>query len=103
MTTDALNADSGELPQPSLYWFASDWLFGRPFLSLMGAATAFSYRGSLLIALSLIGLVVWVLGDLVVYLARHKTLPPRPVWGLHNRWTVPLCFAVWTFSAVQAF
>ena len=103
MTSDTVNVDSGELPQPSLYRFASGGLFGRPFLSLMGVAIVFGYRGSLLIALSLIGLVAWVLVDLVVYRTRHGALPPRPVWGLHNRWTVPLYFAAWTFSAVQAF
>jgi len=52
-------------------------------------------------ALALGAYTVWVIGDLVIYRIRHRTMPPRPTWGRHSRWTVPLYFLVLIIRAIQ--
>ena len=52
-------------------------------------------------ALALGAYAVWVIGDLAIYRIRHHAMPPRPAWGRHSRWTVPLYFLVLTIRAIQ--
>ena len=91
--------------RPPLYsvdLFCADWAFGKPLLALVWVGVAAS-SGPRVSAFSLAGIAAWVLVDLLAYRIRRRALPPRPVWGRHNRWTVPLFFAAAIFSAAQAF
>ena len=76
----------------------SDYLFGLPLLVWVWIAVTLSPLRN---AISLGGFVVWVLGDLAIYRIRHRQMPPRPSWGRHNRWTVPLLFLVMIVRAIQ--
>ncbi|MYA73760.1 MAG: hypothetical protein F4Y27_03675 [Acidimicrobiaceae bacterium] len=78
--------------------FANYWISGLPLLVWVWiAATQSPLRNAISLGIQ----VVWVLGDLVIYLVRHRVMPPRPTWGKHNRWTVPLFFIVVIVRAVQ--
>ncbi|MDE0067675.1 MAG: hypothetical protein OXN44_12495 [Acidimicrobiaceae bacterium] len=76
----------------------SDYLFGLPLLAWAWIALT---QSPLRNAISLGLYVVWVLGDLAIYRIRHRAMPPRPTWGKHNRWTVPLLFIVLIVGAIQ--
>ena len=76
----------------------SDYLFGLPLLVWAWIAVT---QSPLRNTISLGFYVVWVLGDLAVYRIRHRVMPPRPTWGKHNRWTVPLLFIVLIVGAIQ--
>ena len=76
----------------------SGYLFGLPLLVWVWITATQSPLRS---AIALGGYVVWVLGDLVIYRIRHRVRPPRPIWGKHNRWTVPLLFLVFIIRTLQ--
>ncbi|MDE0608188.1 MAG: hypothetical protein OXH78_13665, partial [Acidimicrobiaceae bacterium] len=79
-------------------FLTADWFHG---LSLLVWVWITATQSPLRNAIALGGYVVWVLGDLAIYGIRHRTMPPRPTWGKHNRWTVPLFFAVVIVRAIQ--
>ena len=71
-------------------------------------ATSWCVQRSSVFLAALMGVVsaavlVLVIVDLVRYRVKHGAMPPKPTWGKHNRWTVPLLFAVCVYSIVAAF
>lgn len=105
ITPDVATQTRPEDHKPPLYsvdCFTTGWTFGQPLLTFVWIAIAFG-NPPLFGVFSLAGIAAWVLVDLVVYRVRRGSLPPRPVWGRHNRWVVPLFFAGGIFSTVQAF
>ena len=87
--------------RPRLFFIealASDFFFGLPLLVWAWITATHSPLSN---AISLGGYVVGILGDLAIYGIRHRTMPPRPTWGKHNRWTVPLLFTVFIVRAIQ--
>ena len=98
-TTDAQAAEQRP-PLSSISLFATEWVFGWPILLILGGP---SNGYPWISAAFLVACALWVVVDLVVYLARHNALPPWPVWAKFNRWTVPLYFAVSAFSAARIF
>ncbi|MCY3851239.1 MAG: hypothetical protein OXF75_10630 [Acidimicrobiaceae bacterium] len=76
----------------------ADYLFGLPLLAWAWIALT---QSPLRNAISLGCYIAWVLGDLLIYRIRHRVMPPRPTWGKHNRWTVPLLFIVLIVGAIQ--
>lgn len=100
-TTDvpAQNRPADERPRLlSVDVLTSGYLFGLPLLVWVWIAVT---QSPLRNAISLGLYVVWVFGDLVIYRLRHRAMPPRPTWGKHNRWTVPLLFLVFIIRTVQ--
>ena len=100
-STDEAKTDESVDQRPRLLSvdaLTSDYLSG---LSLLVWVWIAANTAPVWSALALGAYTVWVIGDLVIYRIRHRTMPPRPTWGRHSRWTVPLYFLVLIIRAIQ--